>query len=207
MSDIRVAFVMATWHDDLVDRTRLGFFERMAELGHGEDCIEVHKLPGALEFPLHCKMLAQTGRYDVIVAAALVVDGGIYRHDFVAHAVLQGMMNVMLETEAYGFDRVRDEQQELGDRVRAVLSQRGIESVAAEGFGAPGVVVCYTADPDVKSGAKFASAGVQIAGGVPLQCDEGEDFSTFRLGLFGLDKLHHVDRTVASLEAALDRVF
>ena len=99
MSDIRVAFVMASWHDDLVDRTRLGFFERMAELGHGEDCIEVHKLPGALEFPLHCKMLAQTGRYDVIVAAALVVDGGIYRHDFVAHAVLQGMMNVMLETE------------------------------------------------------------------------------------------------------------
>jgi 6,7-dimethyl-8-ribityllumazine synthase len=67
MSDIRVAFVMATWHDDLVDRTKLGFFERMAELGHGEDAIDVHKLPGALEFPLHCKKLAQTGNYDVMV--------------------------------------------------------------------------------------------------------------------------------------------
>ena len=99
MSDIRVAFVMATWHDDLVDRTKLGFFERMAELGHGKECIDVHKLPGALEFPLHCKKLAQTGNYDVIVTAALVVDGGIYRHDFVAHAVLQGMMKVMLETD------------------------------------------------------------------------------------------------------------
>ena len=69
MSDIRVAFVMATWHDDLVDRTKLGFFERMAELGHSEDAIDVHKLPGALEFPLHCKKLAQTGNYDVIVTA------------------------------------------------------------------------------------------------------------------------------------------
>lgn len=99
MSDLRVAFVMATWHNDLVDRTKAGFFARMEELGHGADTIEVHKLPGALEFPLHCKKLAQTGRFDVIVTAALVVDGGIYRHDFVAHAVLQGMMNVMLETE------------------------------------------------------------------------------------------------------------
>ena len=99
MSYIRVAFVMATWHDDLVDRTKLGFFERMAELGHGEDSIDVHQLPGALEFPLHCKMLAKTGRYDAIVIAALVVDGGIYRHDFVAHAVLQGIMNVQIETE------------------------------------------------------------------------------------------------------------
>ena len=134
-------------------------------------------------------------------------NGGHAYHTTMPTDALRSFRDVMLETEAYGFDRVRDEQQELGDRVRAVLSQRGIESVAAEGFGAPGVVVCYTADPDVKSGAKFASAGVQIAGGVPLQCDEGEDFSTFRLGLFGLDKLHHVDRTVASLEAALDRVF
>ena len=79
-------------------------------------------------------------------------------------------------------------------------------SVAADGFGAPGVVVAYTDDPGVKSGAKFAAAGMQIAGGVPLQCDEGDDFSTFRLGLFGLDKLHNVDRTVASLEATLDQV-
>ena len=102
----------------------------------------------------------------------------------------------MLETEAYGFDKVMAEQQELGTKVRAALESRGVISVAAEGFHAPGVVVSYTSDPEVKSGAKFAAAGMQIAGGVPLQVDEGDDFSTFRLGLFGLDKLHNVDRTV-----------
>ena len=115
--------------------------------------------------------------------------------------------DVALEAEAYGLDKVRAEQQELGDRVRAVLAERGITSVAADGFGAPGVVVSYTGDPDVKNGSKFATAGMQIASGVPLMCDEGDDFSTFRLGLFGLDKLHNIDRTVASLEAALDQVF
>jgi 6,7-dimethyl-8-ribityllumazine synthase len=99
MNDIRVAFVMATWHDDLVGRTKEGFLTRMTELGCSADSVEVHQLPGALEFPLHCKKLAQSGRYDAIACAALVVDGGIYRHEFVAHAVLQGMMNVMLETE------------------------------------------------------------------------------------------------------------
>jgi aspartate aminotransferase-like enzyme len=119
---------------------------------------------------------------------------------------LRSFRDVMLETEAYGFDAVKAEQQELGDRVRAVLAARGIVSIAADGFGAPGVVVSYTDDPGIKSGAKFAAAGVQIAGGVPLQCDEGDDFSTFRLGLFGLDKLHNVDRTVASLESVLDQV-
>ena len=134
-------------------------------------------------------------------------NGGHAYHATMPTDALQSFRDVMLETEAYGFDRVRVEQQELGDRVRAALAERGVVSVAADGFEAPGVVVCYTGDPDVKSGAKFAAAGVQIAGGVPLQCDEGDDFSTFRLGLFGLDKLHHVDRTVASLEAALDRVF
>ena len=99
MSDLRVAFVMATWHDDLVDRTKLGFFERMAELGHGEDSIDVHKLPGALEFPLHCKKLAETGNYDVIVTAALVVDGGIYRHDFVAETVVSALMQAQMECD------------------------------------------------------------------------------------------------------------
>jgi len=133
--------------------------------------------------------------------------GGHAYHTTMPTDALRSFRDVMLETETYGFDKVRAEQQELGDRVRAALGDRGIVSVAADGFGAPGVVVGYTDDPGVKSGAKFASAGVQIAGGVPLQCDEGDDFSTFRLGLFGLDKLHNVDRTVASLEAALDRVF
>lgn len=132
--------------------------------------------------------------------------GGHAYHATMPTDALRSFRDVMLETEAYGFDAVKAEQQELGDKVRAVLKARGIVSVAADGFGAPGVVVAYTDDPGIKSGAKFAAAGMQIAGGVPLQCDEGDDFSTFRLGLFGLDKLHNVDRTVASLEAALDQV-
>ena len=119
---------------------------------------------------------------------------------------LRVLRDVMDETAAYGFDRVANEQRELGARVRALLAARGFRSVAAEGFGAPGVVVCHTTDPDIKSGRKFAAAGLQVAAGVPLQCDEGADFSTFRIGLFGLDKLHHIARTVATLDAALDRV-
>jgi aspartate aminotransferase-like enzyme len=114
--------------------------------------------------------------------------------------------DVMAETEALGFDTVKAAQQQLGDRVRSVLSRRGFASVAADGFGAPGVVVSYTDDPEVKNGSKFAAAGLQIAGGVPLLCDEGDDFSTFRLGLFGLDKLIDVDAAVARLEAALDQL-
>jgi aspartate aminotransferase-like enzyme len=113
--------------------------------------------------------------------------------------------DVMMETREYGFDKVMAEQQELGDKVRAMLATRGYKSVAAAGFEAPGVVVCYTEDADIKSGSRFASQGVQIAAGVPLQCDEPSDFQTFRLGLFGLDKLHNVDRSVANLEAALDQ--
>ncbi len=112
---------------------------------------------------------------------------------------------VMMETREYGFDKVMAEQQELGDKVRAMLATRGYKSVAAAGFEAPGVVVCYTDDADTKSGSRFASQGIQIAAGVPLQCDEPSDFQTFRLGLFGLDKLHNVDRSVAKLETALDQ--
>ena len=114
--------------------------------------------------------------------------------------------DVMKETEDYGFDRVRDEQQALGDRVRALLSARGFRSVAAPGFEAPGVVVCYTDDPQLKTGAKFAGQGMQIAAGVPLQCDERDDFQTFRIGLFGLDKLHNIERSVAALDAALNNM-
>ena len=129
--------------------------------------------------------------------------GGHAYHATMPTDALRSFRDVMLETEAYGFDKVMAEQQELGDRVRATLAARGVVSVAADGFGAPGVVVSYTDDPEIKSGAKFAAAGMQIAGGVPLQIDEGDDFHTFRLGLFGLDKLHDVDRTVASLDAVL----
>ena len=114
--------------------------------------------------------------------------------------------DVMKETESYGFDKVRAEQQELGDRVRALLADKGIRSVAAPGFEAPGVVVCYTDDADISSGSKFAAQGLQIAAGVPLQCDEPDDFRTFRLGLFGLDKLHNIDRTVAALDKALSEI-
>lgn len=119
---------------------------------------------------------------------------------------LVGLRHVMLETRDYGFDKVKAEQIELGARVRALLESRGFASVAAEGYKAPGVVVSYTSDPGIQNGKKFIEAGLQTAAGVPLQCDEGPDFSTFRIGLFGLEKWHNVDRTVAQLAAALDRV-
>ena len=114
--------------------------------------------------------------------------------------------NVMLETQHYGYARLRAEQQALGDAVREMLVRRGFKSVAAAGFQAPGVVVSYTDDPGIQSGKKFIALGLQTAAGVPLQCDEGADFQTFRIGLFGLDKLHNVSRSVANLEGALDRI-
>jgi len=114
------------------------------------------------------------------------------------------LRDVMLETESYGFERVRKEQQELGRRVRELLTSKGFKSVAGEGFQAPGVVVSYTDDADIQSGKKFVAIGVQAAAGVPMQCDEPADFRSFRIGLFGLDKLHNPERTVNSLAAALD---
>lgn len=116
------------------------------------------------------------------------------------------LRDVIKETEAYGFDKVKAEQMELGQRIRAVLADKGFRSVAAQGFEAPGVVVCYTDDDGIRSGKKFADAGVQIAAGVPLQCDEPADFKTFRIGLFGLDKLHDVAGAVARFEKALNEV-
>jgi len=87
-----------------------------------------------------------------------------------------------------------------------MLADKGVVSVAADGFGAPGVVVSYTSDPTVQNGKAFAAEGMQIAAGVPLMCDEPDDFRTFRLGLFGLDKLYDVDATLARLETVLDKV-
>ena len=104
-----------------------------------------------------------------------------------------------------GFAAARDAQWRLGRAVRDELSARGIRSVAAEGFQAPGVVVSYTDDPEVKSGKAFAALGTQIAAGVPLAVDEGADFSTFRIGLFGLDKLREVDGTMARLVPVQDQ--
>ena len=133
-------------------------------------------------------------------------NGGHAYHATMPTDALRVFRDIMAETEAYGFEKVKADQAELGRRVREALAARGIVSVAADGFGAPGVVVSFTADGDIKNGSKFAAAGMQIAGGVPLQVGERDDYSTFRLGLFGLDKLQNIDRTVASLEATLDDV-
>jgi aspartate aminotransferase-like enzyme len=132
--------------------------------------------------------------------------GGHVYHTTLPTDALVRLREVMLETEAYGFAKVRQEQIELGRQVRALLSQAGYPSVAAPGFEAPGVVVSYTTDPDIQSSKKFLAAGVQTAAGVPLQCDEPADFRTFRIGLFGLEKWHHVDRTVGHLKAALAHI-
>lgn len=110
---------------------------------------------------------------------------------------------LMLEARAAGLDELRTAQTLLGTRVRAMLAELGFASVAAEGFAAPSVVVSYTDDPEIRSGAKLKARGVQVAAGVPLMCGEGDDFSTFRVGLFGLDKLTDVDGTVERLRAHL----
>jgi aspartate aminotransferase-like enzyme len=133
-------------------------------------------------------------------------NGGIAYHATMPTDGLARLRDVMKETEAYGLDKVRAEQLELGKRVRSLLADKGFKSVAAEGFEAPGVVVSYTDDDGIRSGKKFADAGLQIAPGVPLQCDEPEDFKTFRIGLFGLDKLQDVESSVARLAKALDSI-
>ena len=133
-------------------------------------------------------------------------DGGHAYHATMPTDALQEFRDTMIETRDYGFDRLREAQWKLGDGVRAILRERGVTSVAADGFGAPGVVVSYTTSPEVQSGRAFAAKGMQIAAGVPLQCDEPEAFSTFRLGLFGLDKLYDVDATLARLKRVLDEV-
>ena len=112
----------------------------------------------------------------------------------------------MVETKELGFEAARAAQQALGNKVRALLTGKGFPSVAAAGFQAPGVVVSYTSDVEIQNGKKFAAQGLQSAAGVPLQCDEGADFQTFRLGLFGLDKLRNVERTVQHLEQALSQI-
>ena len=119
---------------------------------------------------------------------------------------LASLRDVMQEAEGIGFEKLRRAQQELGDKVRALLAAKGLPSVAAKGFEAPGVVVSYTTDAGIQSGSKFVELGLQTAAGVPLQCDEPADFQTFRIGLFGLDKLGNVERTVSRLEEALGRV-
>ena len=129
--------------------------------------------------------------------------GGHAYHATMPTDALTRLRDVMQETQRYGFAKARAEQQELGDKVRALFVANGLQSVAAAGYQAPGVVVSYTDDPEIQSGKKFIDQGLQTAAGVPLQCDEGTDFQTFRVGLFGLEKLHNIDRTVRQLETAL----
>lgn len=131
-------------------------------------------------------------------------DGGHAYHATMPTDAIIGLHAAMKETEAMGFDAARDAQWRLGNAVRAELARRGLRSVAAEGFAAPGVVVCYTDDPDIQNGRKFLAQGYQIAAGVPLQVGEGEGFRSFRIGLFGLDKLKDVDGAVARLVQAFD---
>ena len=133
-------------------------------------------------------------------------NGGHAYHATLPTDALARLRDVMREAQAYGFDALRAEQQALGDAVRALLVRKGMASVAAKGFQAPGVVVSYTTDPEIQSAKKFIGQGLQTAAGVPLQCDEGADFQSFRIGLFGLEKLHNVARTVQHLERALERI-
>jgi aspartate aminotransferase-like enzyme len=132
--------------------------------------------------------------------------GGHAYHATMPTDALQKFRDTILETKAYGFQRLKEAQWALGTGVRAMLGAKGMASVAAEGFGAPGVVVTYTDDPDIQNGKKFAAEGMQIAAGVPLQVGEGPEFRTFRLGLFGLDKLYDVDGTLARIRGVIDRV-
>ncbi|WP_299149201.1 aminotransferase class V-fold PLP-dependent enzyme [uncultured Tateyamaria sp.] len=132
--------------------------------------------------------------------------GGHAYHATMPTDALRDFRDTMLETKEYGFERLKDAQWALGNAVRALFAEKGVTSVAADGFGAPGVVVNYTSDPAMQTGKPFAAHGMQIAAGVPLQCDEPADFRTFRIGLFGLDKLYDVEGTVARLKRVVDQV-
>lgn len=132
--------------------------------------------------------------------------GGHAYHATMPTDSLARLSEAMKELEGFGFAKAKAAQQELGDRVRRVLAGKDMPSVAAPGYEAPTVVVSYTDDRDIQSAGKFAAVGLQAAAGVPLQCDEPADFQTFRLGLFGLDKLRNVERTVQNLDVALGQL-
>jgi aspartate aminotransferase-like enzyme len=133
-------------------------------------------------------------------------NGGHAYHATMPTDSLRTLRDTIREVEAFGLEKATQKQWELGSKVRALLADRGLPSVAAEGFEAPGVVVSYTDDEGIRTGKKFAQQGLQVAAGVPLKCDEPTDFSTFRVGLFGLEKLQNVDRTVEYLKKALDSI-
>jgi aspartate aminotransferase-like enzyme len=143
-------------------------------------------------------------KWNAIMEAYL--NGGHAYHATMPTDALRAFHHAMMETRAFGFERARAAQWEQGIAVRAMLAERGVQSVAAEGFQAPGVVVSYTDDPEIQTGKKFAAQGLQIAAGVPLMVDEGPDYRSFRLGLFGLDKLKDVPGSLSRLEAAFAAV-
>jgi aspartate aminotransferase-like enzyme len=147
---------------------------------------------------------ADLGKWLTIMEAYLT--GGHAYHATMPTDALRVFRDAMLETKAKGYETLRAAQWEQGNAVRAMLAARGVISVAADGFGAPGVVVSFTSDPDVQTGKKFLSLGYQIAAGVPLMIDEGADYKSFRLGLFGLDKLADVPASLKRLEIAFDAV-
>jgi len=148
---------------------------------------------------------ADLGKWLTIMEAYLA--GGHAYHATMPTDSLRVFRAAMLETKSLGFEQLRSAQWEQGNAVRAMLASRGVRSVAAEEFGAPGVVVSYTDDPEIQNGKKFAALGLQTAAGVPLMVDEGPDFRSFRVGLFGLDKLTNVPASLARLEAAFDQIF
>ncbi|MEL6744399.1 MAG: aminotransferase class V-fold PLP-dependent enzyme, partial [Pseudomonadota bacterium] len=133
-------------------------------------------------------------------------NGGHAYHATMPTDALTGFRDAIMETQELGFDVAKERQFELGQKIRAVLADLGYKSVAARGYEAPGVVVCFTSDPAMQNGSRFKEQGMQIAAGVPLMCDEPEDFATFRIGLFGLDKLKDVDGTVSRFRAVAERV-
>lgn len=143
-------------------------------------------------------------KWNAIMEAYL--GGGHAYHATMPTDALRAFHSAMQETKAFGFDKARDAQWEQGRTVRLMLEQRGVRSVAAEGFQAPGVVVSFTEDPEIQNGKKFAAHGLQIAAGVPLMVDEGADYRSFRLGLFGLDKLKDVPASLGRLAEAFDAV-
>jgi len=132
--------------------------------------------------------------------------GGHAYHATLGTDSLARLRDTMRETEQAGFENMRAAQRELGAKVRALLARHGFASVAAEGFQSPSVVVSYTDDKDMQSARKFLDQGLQAAAGVPLQCDEPADFQSFRIGLFGLDKLGNVNRSVSNLEHVLAKI-
>lgn len=133
-------------------------------------------------------------------------NGGHAYHATMPTDGLRQFRDAMLEAKAFGYDNLKQAQWQLGEKMRALLSEKGFKSVAAEGYQAPGVVVCYTEDEGIHKGSAFVEQGVQIASGVPLKCGEPDGFKTFRLGLFGLDKLKDIDGTVSRLKTALDAI-